>query len=247
MEEKKVIVITGASSGIGEAIAKELASQGHPVVLGARRTDKLAQIKNEVEATGGQAAYRQVDVTSLEEVQALAQTALTEFGRIDVWINNAGLMPHSLLIDAKVDDWNRMIDVNLRGTLYGIAAAQPIFHEQNTGHLINLGSVASLYSHVGGAVYSATKWGVKAISESLREEEAQAGHNVRVTTIYPGAVQSELVSHMTDPARREASQQFYDQFAIPAERIATIVSQAIAMPADTALNDIVVRPINQVQ
>ncbi|CAH1851984.1 SDR family oxidoreductase [Convivina praedatoris] len=247
MTTAKVIVITGASSGIGKAIAKARAAKGDKIVLGARREDRLQQIQKAIEQANGTATYAVTDVTELEQVKALAQQALDSYGRIDVWINNAGLMPHSLLIEAKVDDWNRMIDVNLRGTLYGIAAAQGIFHEQNEGHFINLGSVASLYSHAGGAVYSATKWAVKAISESLREEEAQAGKNVRVTTLYPGAVKSELVSHMTDPARREATDKFYDQFAIPAERIAKVVSDVLDMPADATLNEIVIRPSKQVQ
>lgn len=247
MSNSKVIVITGASSGIGEAVAKKQAAAGDKIVLGARREDNLKQIKSDIEAASGQAEYLVTDVTDVEQVKALAQKALDAYGRIDVWINNAGLMPHSLLIDAKVDDWNRMIDVNLKGTLYGIAAAQHIFHEQNTGHFINLGSVASLYSHAGGAVYSATKWAVKAISESLREEEAQAGKNVRVTTLYPGAVNSELVAHMTDEKRREATAEFYKNFAIPAERIAQIVNDVLNMPADTTLNEITVRPTTQVQ
>lgn len=247
MADSKVIVITGASSGIGEAIAKKQAAAGDKIVLGARREENLKQIKADIEAGGGQAEYLVTDVTDVEQVKALAQKAMDAYGRIDGWINNAGLMPHSLLIDARIDDWNRMIDVNLKGTLYGIAAAQHIFHDQNTGHFINLGSVASLYSHAGGAVYSATKWAVKAISESLREEEAQAGKNVRVTSLYPGAIESELVANMTDSKRREATAEFYKNFAIPAERIAQIVNDVLNMPTDTTLNEIVVRPTTQVQ
>lgn len=246
MSKSKVIVITGASSGIGEAIAKNQAKLGDKIVLGARREENLKKIQSDIEANKGQAVYQVTDVTNIEQVKSLAQKALDTYGQIDVWINNAGLMPQSLLADARVDDWNRMIDVNIKGTLYGIAAAQPIFHSQNSGHFINLGSVASLFSHAGGAVYSATKWAVKAISEGLREEEAQAQHNVRVTSLYPGAINTELVGSITDQTTRAGMEEFYAQYGISSERIAQVVENVLAMPADTALNEIVIRPTKQV-
>lgn len=197
-EENKVVVITGASSGIGEATAKLLASKGHKVVLAARRLDRLEEIAKDIEKAEGQVAIQQTDVTQLAEVEALASAAITAFGRIDVWVNNAGLMPHSTYDKKKVAEWDQMIDVNIKGVLYGIAAGLPYMREQKSGHYINLSSIAGHQTHVGGGVYSGTKYAVRAISESLRQEEAQVGSNVRVTILSPGAVATELVSTITD-------------------------------------------------
>lgn len=244
--ESKVIVITGASSGIGEAIAKNQAKLGDRVVLGARREENLKKIKAEIEIAGGQAVYLKTDVTKVDEVKALAQKALDSYGTIDVWINNAGLMPQAPLSEQKINEWDRMIDVNIKGTLYGIAAAQPTFHKNAVGHFINLSSVAGLVSHANGVVYSATKWAVRAINEGLREEEAQAGKNVRVTALYPGAISSELTHTITDPEVRKNIDDFYANYSVPAARIAEVVEDVLKLPADTALNDIVIRPTAQV-
>lgn len=245
-ESGKVIVITGGSSGIGEAIAKNQAKLGDKIVLGARREANLKRIKEEIEAAGGKAEYLVTDVTNVDQVKALAQKALDTYGTIDVWVNNAGLMPQSLLEEQKVDEWDRMIDVNVKGTLYGIAAAQPVFHKNGAGHFINLSSIAGLFSHSAGVVYSATKWAVRAINEGLREEEAQAGKNVRVTALYPGAINTELLNTVTSADVKAGMTEFYKQYGVPAERIAQVVQDVLEMPADTALNDIVIRPTAQI-
>lgn len=170
MSESKVIVITGASSGIGEATAKLVVKDGAKVILGARRENKLKKIADEIEKLGGEVAYQATDVTDDNQVEALAKLAIDKFGRIDVWLNNAGIMPQSILSEKKINDWNNMIDINIKGTLYGIGAAIPYMDKQKSGHIINVSSVAGHTAHSGSAVYSATKYAVRAISESLRQE-----------------------------------------------------------------------------
>lgn len=241
----KVVVITGASSGIGEATAKLMARRGDQIVLGARREEKLQQIVADIEADNGTAVYATTDVTDLDSVKALAQLALDKFGRIDVWMNNAGLMPHSEFIKGKVDDWNRMIDVNLRGVLYGIDAALPSMREQKAGQFINVASVAAHSVHSGGGVYSATKAGVWMISEALRQEEAAAQSNVRVTVVSPGAIATELVDHVTDQDTKQALEGYYEQTAISPDRVAKSIVAAVDLPADAAVNEIVIRPTGQ--
>jgi len=247
MTESKVIVITGASSGIGEASAKLLAANGNKVVLGARREEKLKQIVEEIKADNGEALYQVTDVTDSEEVEKLVKLAVDTFGRIDVLINSAGIMPHSPLKDKRINDWEQMIDINIKGTLYGIGAALSYMSEQKAGQIINISSVAGHYAHAGGAVYSATKWAVRAISESLREEVAQDGSNIRVTIVSPGAINTELLSSVTDPKLKENYQQFYDSFGISVDRVATTIQQAIDLPVDAAWNEIIIRPTKQVQ
>lgn len=247
MTESKVIVITGASSGIGEASAKLLAAKGNKVVLGARREEKLKQIVEEIKADNGEALYQVTDVTDSEDVEKLVKLAVDTFGRIDVLINSAGIMPHSPLKDKRINDWDQMIDINIKGTLYGIGAALSYMNEQKTGQIINISSVAGHYAHAGGAVYSATKWAVRAISESLREEVAQDGSNIRVTIVSPGAINTELLSSVTDPKLKKNYQQFYDSFGISVDRVATTIQQAIDLPADAAWNEIIIRPTKQVQ
>lgn len=241
----KVVVITGASSGIGEATAKLLASKGNKLVLGARREERLQAIAKDIKDAGGEAAYFVSDVVDLEQVKGLAKKALDTYGRIDVWMNNAGLMPHSEFIKGKVDDWNRMIDVNLRGVLYGIDAALPTMREQKSGQFINVASVAAHSVHTGGGVYSATKAGVWMISEALRQEEAAAGSNVRVTIVSPGAISTELVDHITDQDTKKALEGYYKKTAITPDRVATIIASAIDLPADAGVNEIVIRPTDQ--
>lgn len=241
----KVIVITGASSGIGETTAKLLAKNGHQLVLGARRDSKLQQIVTDIKEAGGTAVYKSTDVTDLSSVKALAKLALDSFGKIDVWMNNAGLMPHSEFIKGKVDDWNRMIDVNLRGVLYGINAALPSMRAQKSGQFINMASVAAHAVHQGGGVYSATKAGVLMISEALRQEEAAAKSNVRVTVVSPGAIATELVENVTGPTTKAALEKYYQQTAISPDRIASSIMAAIDLPADASVNEIVIRPTGQ--
>ncbi|PRO22261.1 SDR family oxidoreductase, partial [Acinetobacter baumannii] len=188
--ENKVVVITGASSGLGEATARLLAKKGAKVALGARRTEKLEAIVHDIRAEGGQAEFIGMDITKPQEVQALIEKALSAFGQIDVLVNNAGLMSIAPLSELKVDEWDRMIDINIKGVLYGIAATLPVFQKQNFGHFINLASVAGIkVFSPGGTVYSGTKFAVRAISEGLRHE---VGGTIRTTTIEPGAVESEL-------------------------------------------------------
>ncbi|MDN2453445.1 SDR family oxidoreductase [Lactobacillus sp. UCMA15818] len=241
----KVIVITGASSGIGEATAKLLASKGNKVVLGARREERLQKIVKDIEQSGGQATYLTTDVSELDQVKALAQKAIDTYGRLDVWMNNAGLMPHSEFIKGRVEDWNRMIDINLRGVLYGINAALPQMRKQQSGQFINIASVAAHAVHSGGGVYSATKAGVWMISEALRQEEVAAKSHVRVTVVSPGAVSTELVDHVTDPDTKKTMENFYASVSMPSERVAQAISLAVDLPEDSDINEIVMRPSNQ--
>src|SRR5438093_6104783 len=194
--ENKVILTTGARSGIGEATARHLAAKGHRVVLGARRTDRLEKLAAEIRAAGGTAEYRALDVTNLADVQAFAEFALKRFSKIDVIINNAGVMPLSPLAELKIDEWNRMVDVNIRGVLYGIAAVLPHMTARKSGHVINLSSIGGHQVWPTCAVYSGTKFAVRAISEGLRLETK----DIRVTIICHGVVESEMASNITDPA-----------------------------------------------
>jgi NADP-dependent 3-hydroxy acid dehydrogenase YdfG len=239
----KIIVITGASSGLGETTARHLASKGANVVLGARREDKLEQIATEINSTGkGKAIYLKTDVTKKDEVQALVDKAVQEFGKLDVIINNAGLMSIAPMSETKVDEWDRMIDVNIKGVLYGIAAALPIFQKQESGHFINLSSAAGVkVFSPGGTVYSGTKFAVSAISEGLRHE---VGGNIRTTSIAPGAVESELKHGSSHTESADFVKEFY-QSAIPADAIARTIAFAIEQPANVDVNQIVLRPTVQ--
>ena len=238
----KVVVITGASSGLGESTARYLAARGAAVVLGARRTDKLEQIAADIRATGGKAEVVATDVTSKAQVQALIDTAVRVFGRVDVLINNAGLMSIAPLDEVKTDEWDRMIDINVKGVLYGIAAALPQFRKQNSGHFINIASVAGVkVFSPGGTVYSGTKFAVRAISEGLRHE---VGGAIRTTTIEPGAVDSELKHGSSHEQSSQFVNEFYKQ-AIPADSVARAIAFAIEQPADVDINEIVLRPTVQ--
>lgn len=241
----KVIVITGASSGIGEATAKKLAANGNQIVVSARREDRLQKLVSEIKAVGGDASYQVTDVTNKSEVAELAKFAVKTYGKIDVWMNNAGLMPQSTLDKYKIDEWDRMIDVNIKGVLYGIAAALPFMREQKSGQFINTSSVAGHAVHPGGSVYSATKYAVRVISEGLRQEEAIAGSNIRVSVISPGAVATELPDTISDPETKKRVDKLYADFAIDAERVAEALAYAVEAPADTAINEIVIRPTTQ--
>lgn len=243
--QDKVVVITGASSGIGEATAKVLAKEGTKLVLGARRENLLQNLVKEVEELGGEAVYAVVDVTKVEQVENLAKLAIDKFGRIDVWLNNAGIMPQSLLKQKKIEDWDAMIDINIKGTLYGIGAALPFMEAQKSGHIINISSIAGHAAHVGSSVYSATKWAVRAISESLREEMAQDETNVRVTIVSPGAINTELLESVTDKGMQNNFKEFYENFGISADRVALTIKQAIDLPEDAAWNEVIIRPTKQ--
>ncbi len=245
MIENKVVLITGASSGIGAATAKLLASQGARVVLGARRDDKLAALSDEINNDGGQSVYRVTDVTKPVDNENLVQLAKDAFGGIDVVFLNAGLMPLAPMSELHVDEWNRMIDVNIKGVLNGIAAALPTFKQQKSGHFIATSSVAGLKAYPNGAVYGATKWAVRDLMEVLRMEAAQEGSHIRTATIYPAAIKTELLNTITDKAAADAMQQTYDTYEISADRIAKVVSFAIDMPDDTNVNEFTVGPTDQ--
>jgi NADP-dependent 3-hydroxy acid dehydrogenase YdfG len=241
--EGKVVVITGASSGLGEATARHLAAEGAKVVLGARRADRIQKIAGELASNGGQAIAFTTDVTQADQVKRLVEGGVKAFGRVDVMLNNAGLMPHSPLERLKIDDWNRTIDVNIKGVLYGIAAALPYFKEQKSGHFINVSSVAGHKIRPGGAVYSATKTAVIILSEGLRQEVKP--YNIRTTVISPGAVESELVDSITEPDVKKGMQAFYDATAIPADSFARMVSFAMSQPDNVDINEILFRPTKQ--
>ncbi|MCW3791582.1 SDR family oxidoreductase [Paenibacillus sp. LS1] len=243
--QDKVVIITGASSGIGEATAKELAAKGAKLVLAARREERLKEIQDVITQSGGQVIYKATDVTSLEQMNELAAYALKEFGKIDVLVNNAGIMPQAFLAKNKVDEWNQMIDVNIKGVLYAIAAVTPHMRERKSGHVINLSSVAGHNIYPGGTVYCGTKHAVRAISEGLRQEEAMSGTNIRVTNISPGAVDSELLETTSDTEMKAGLDEFY-KTAIPAESIARAISFAIEQPADVGINEMIIRPTVQV-
>ena len=242
--ESKVIVITGASSGLGEAAARLLSKEGASVVLGARRTDRIQALADELTAAGSKALALETDVTDYEQVKKLVDLAVQTYGRVDVLINNAGLMPQSLLEKLKIDEWNQMIDVNIKGVLYGIAAALPHMKEQKAGHIINVSSVAGHRVGPGSVVYSATKHAVRAISEGLRQEVKP--YNLRTTIISPGAVATELPNTITDEETAMNINAFYEQYAIPADSFARAVAFAISQPEDVDINEILFRPTSQV-
>jgi len=222
--EGKVVVITGASSGLGEATARLLSLQGASVALGARRVDRLKSLADELIKAGGKSLAVATDVTNSDQVKQLVEAAVQTFGRIDVMINNAGLMPHSPLERLKIDDWDRTIDVNIKGVLYGIAAALPYMKQQKAGHIINVSSVAGHKVNRGGAVYSATKTAVRVLSEGLRQEAKP--YNIRTTVISPGAVVTELPNSITEPDIAAGVSKFYKETAIPADSFA----RAVALP-----------------
>ncbi|WP_078382087.1 SDR family oxidoreductase [Sutcliffiella halmapala] len=238
--KSKVVIVTGASSGIGEATAKLLAQNGAKVVLAARREDRLRTIANEIEESGGVSVYLQTDVASSEDMQKLAQFAKNQFGRIDVLVNNAGIMPASHLNELKIHEWDQMIDVNIKGVLYGIAAVLPTMREQQSGHIINIASVAGYQVHPTSAVYSATKFAVRAISEGLRQEESPA-NRIRSTIISPGMTDTELTNTISSPEVKAMASQV-NSMAISPYSIARAISYAINEPNDVAVNEIVIRP-----
>lgn len=233
----KIILITGASSGIGEVTARELAAAGATVVLGARRIDRLEKLVDEIEAAGGQARARSLDVTSRDDVQAFVDAARAAYGRIDVIINNAGVMPLSPMASLKVDEWDRMVNVNIKGVLHGIAAVLPAMNEQGAGQIINIASTGGHTVSPTAAVYCATKYAVRAISEGLRQENDK----LRVTIICPGVTESELADSISDDKGREEMKE-YRKVAISPEAVARAIRFAIEQPADVDTSEIIIRP-----
>jgi NADP-dependent 3-hydroxy acid dehydrogenase YdfG len=236
--QDKVILITGASSGIGEACARLLAEKGAQLLLGARRTDRLEQLVSEIREAGGNVDYRRLDVTSQADTQAFVDAALAQYGRVDVLVNNAGVMPLSRLDVLKVDEWNRMIDVNIRGVLHGIASALPVMQRQRSGQIVNIASIGAYRVVPTAAVYCATKYAVRAISEGLRQE---VGGDIRVTQVSPGVVESELAESISDAPSREAMKA-YRKVAITPDAIARAVAYAVEQPADVDVSELIVRP-----
>jgi NADP-dependent 3-hydroxy acid dehydrogenase YdfG len=236
--ENKVIAITGASSGIGEGAARLLAGRGAKVMMGARRTERLEQIAREIAAAGGTVRFRALDVTDRADFEAFVAATEAEFGRIDVLVNNAGLMPLSRFELLKVDEWDRMIDVNVRGVLHGIAAALPRFKGQGSGHFVNISSIGGYRVWPTCGVYSATKFAVRAISEGLRLEN----DDIRVTVVSPGVVESELAGTITDPVAASAMVDFRT-IALTPDAIARAIAYAVEQPDDVDVNELVVRPV----
>ncbi|WP_128375205.1 SDR family oxidoreductase [Streptomyces cavernae] len=242
---RKVILVTGASSGIGEAVAARLVREGHQVVAGARRTDRLAALAERTAQTaarsGGGLHPVRVDVTDRDDVGAFVEDARDRFGRVDVLVSNAGVMPLSRLDALLVEEWDRMIDVNVRGLLHGIAAALPVFTAQGGGHFVTVASIGAHEVVPTAAVYCGTKYAAWAITDGLRQE---CDPSIRVTTISPGVVASELADSITDPGAAQAMQT-YRAHAIDPDAIAGALSYALAQPADVDVNEIVVRPVRQ--
>ena len=241
--EAKVVVITGTSSGLGEATARLLCAQGASVAMGARRADRLQSLAKELNSGGGKAFAVTTDVTQCDQVKRLFDKAVQTYGRIDVMINNAGLMPQSPLERLKIDEWDRMIDVNIKGVLYGIAAALPYMKEQKAGHIINVSSVAGHKVGPGFAVYAATKFAVRALSEGMRQEVKP--YNIRTTVISPGAVATELLNSITEPDVAETVRKRVEEIALPADSFARAVAFAISQPDEMDVNEILFRPTRQ--
>lgn len=237
----KVVVITGASSGIGEATARLLAEKGALVVIGARRLDRLETLASAIQATGGSVVYQQLDVTELEQMKTIVTLAQSHFGQVDVIINNAGVMPLSPLEALKINEWNRMIDVNIRGVLHGIAAGLPIMKEQGFGQFVNVASIGAYEVSPTASIYCATKFAVRAITEGLRQE---VGSHIRATLVSPGVTESELADSITDDGARQLMKE-YRRVALPASAIARSIAYAIEQPDGVDVNELVIRPSSQ--
>lgn len=241
----KTVILTGASSGIGEATARLLAAKGANVVLGARRADRLKQIADAIEGAGGKVAWQELDVVDPAQNAAIVALAKERFGGVDAIFLNAGLMPSSPVSALKTDEWDRMVDVNIKGVLNGVAAVMPTFTAQKSGHVIAVSSVAGLKNYPGASVYGGTKWFVRNFMEVLRMESAAEGTNIRTATLYPAAINTELLGTITDRQTAEGMKGLYDTFGISADRIADVVAFALNLPADTTVNEFTVGPANQ--
>lgn len=245
MIKDKVVIITGASSGIGEATAKLLARKGAKLVLGARREDRLKAIADEIGKEGGQAIYRALDVTSPADNEAIVRLATDSFGGVDAIFLNAGLMPSSPVSALKTDEWSRMVDVNVKGVLNGVAAVMPTFLARKSGHILAVSSVAGLKTYPNAAVYGGTKWFVRNFMEVLRMESAMEGTNIRTATLYPAAINTELLDTITDKQASEGMHGLYAKFGIPPERIADVVAYALDLPDDTTVSEFTIGPAAQ--
>ncbi|RXT02382.1 SDR family oxidoreductase [Ammoniphilus sp. CFH 90114] len=241
----KVAIVTGASSGIGEATVRELVHHGIRVMMAARREDRLHQFQEEMRALGGDVSYHVTDVTSRRDMEALAAHTIERFGRVDILVNNAGISPFSFLNKLRVDEWDQMIDVNIKGVLYGIAAVLPYMEKQNEGHIINVSSVAGYDTTPFRVVYSATKHAVRAITEGLRKELG-VNQQIRTTLISPGAVETEILNGITDDeAKRLVDEQVSQQQMLMPKDVAAAIRFAIEQPLSVSLNEMVIRPTSQ--
>ncbi|WP_339201523.1 SDR family oxidoreductase [Paenibacillus sp. FSL P2-0322] len=240
--QDKVVIITGASSGIGEATAKELASKGAKLVLAARCEARLQKLQEAIQNNGGQAVYKVTDVSSHEQMEELADYALKEFGKIDVMVNNAGVMPLSPVHEKKIKEWDLMVDVNIKGVLYGIAAVLPTMRERREGHIINVSSIAGHLVFPASSVYSGTKFAVRAITEGLRREECI--NNIRTTIVSPGSIDTELTAAISNSELKTAINEVM-KIAIEPSNIARAIAFAIEQPADVAINEMIIRPTIQ--
>ncbi len=238
----KVVAVTGASSGIGKATALRLAESGAKLVLGARRPDRLEALAGQIAAAGGEAAYAVTDVRRRDDLANLVDLACERFGKLDVLVSNAGVGPISLLDELRVADWEDMIDINIKGVLYGIAAALPVFRKQGFGQFVNIASTAGLITRPTMSVYSATKFAVRVISEGLRQE---AGDKLRVTVVTPGFVRTEFADSMTNPEMKAQTSSTMEKMAISPDAIARAIAFAIEQPGDVDVGEIVVRPTAQ--
>jgi len=240
-EQQKNVIITGASSGIGAATARTMAAHGHRVFLGARREESLRSLVAQIQREGGEAGYRRLDVTDLADFKDFVEAAEQRFGPVDVLVNNAGIMPLSPVHDLRIEEWNSMIDVNLRGVLHGVATVLPGMRSRRTGHIINVASVAGLRVDPTAAIYCATKYAVRALSEGLRQENT----DVRVTVVSPGFTLTELTDRGGNPETRAAAHAAAEQFGIPASAVADVIAFAVTQPANVDINELVVRPTLQ--
>ncbi|MCA9777694.1 MAG: SDR family oxidoreductase [Candidatus Eremiobacteraeota bacterium] len=245
MLKDKVVIITGASSGIGEATAKLLANKGAKVVLGARREDKLKALAEEIQKAGGEATYQVTDVTRSADNAKLVERAKEAFGGVDVIFLNAGIMPSSPVSALKTEEWDQMVDINIKGVLNGVAAVMPTFLEQKSGHIITTSSVAGLKAYPASAVYGGTKWFVRDFMEVLRMESASEGTNIRTATIYPAAINTELLHTISHEGVAKGMADLYGKVGITADRIANVVAFAIDQPEDTNVSEFTVGPTRQ--
>lgn len=243
--QNKVVIITGASSGIGAATARLLARNGAKVVLAARREQQLQLLKQEITQSGGQAVYQVTDVRQPEQLQTLVELAQKQFQGVDVIFNNAGIMPNSPISAVQTQQWNDMIDINLKGVLNGIAAVMPIFTKQKSGHIITTSSIAGIKSFMGCGVYGATKFAVRNLMEVIRQESATEQTNIRTTTLYPAAINTELLQSITDTAVLQSMTELYKQVGISPDAIARVVNFAIEQPEDTNISELTIYPTKQ--
>ncbi|PCL20825.1 oxidoreductase [Snodgrassella alvi] len=243
--QNKVVIITGASSGIGAATARLLARNGAKVVLAARREQQLQLLQQEITQSGGQAVYQVTDVRQPEQLQTLVELAQKQFQGVDVIFNNAGIMPNSPISAVQTQQWNDMIDINLKGVLNGIAAVMPIFTKQKSGHIITTSSIAGIKSFMGCGVYGATKFAVRNLMEVIRQESATEQTNIRTTTLYPAAINTELLQGITDTAVLQSMTELYKQVGISPDAIARVVNFAIEQPEDTNISELTIYPTKQ--